>query len=620
MDRRRDGVSDPLDLYRARYADTQGAEPLARLQDLDLGIYLVDDLLVKTDRASMAHSLEARVPFLDPVVAELALALPSTLKVRGFAKKRLLRQAVAPLLPRSIVRGRKQGFSIPLAAWLRGELEPFAREILAAETLRRHGLLSPEPVQRLLDDHVARREDLSRQIWGLMTLTLWMERYGRVPGGAPPMLIEGRPSALDALFAFAVALVLSWLLVPLTERVARRVGAIDYPRQRSLHQIPTPKLGGLAILGGVMVAMLLFLPWVSATRALIAGAVSSPLSAWLTTYSSWRAAPKLLGQTVAAMFPVFAGVAVSDFTLPFLGRVSLDHVLFHNLALLGNVKVGHLLTIVGFVAVMNVINFIDGVDGLAAGVCVIASATFAVIALSLNRTGAGVLAALTAGGALGFLRHGFPPAASFMGDTGSNLLGYLLAAVAVLGSLKTNAVVALFFPLCRPCGADPGLGLRDRQAASSTGGRSTRPIAPTSITAWRTSASRSAARWLYLYGWALVLAALALALRFVPYSDNHGHFDPLWTAVMVACGVAAVAASVYLLLALEILKLRVSRFRQLVGPGVPAAGPGGGRCRASRASSRPAPSPPLTPRPGEFVAIDPRQLNGRSTRAVPIGH
>jgi len=185
VDRRRDGVADPLDLYRERYADTAGAEPLARLQDLDLGIYLVDDLLVKTDRASMAHSLEARVPFCDPVVAELALALPTKLKVRGLQKKRLLRQAVAPLLPRAIVRGRKRGFSIPLAAWLRGELEPFAREVLEADTLRRQGLLRPEPVQRLLDDHVSGREDLSRQIWGLMSLTLWMERYGRVGSAAP---------------------------------------------------------------------------------------------------------------------------------------------------------------------------------------------------------------------------------------------------------------------------------------------------------------------------------------------------------------------------------------------------------------------------------------------------
>src|SRR5207237_6333290 len=132
---RRDGGYDPVDLYRARYAETAGAEPLARLQDVDLGIYLVDDLLVKTDRASMAHSLEARVPFCDSAVAELALALPSDKKVRGLAKKRLLRRAVAPLLPRSIVHGRKRGFSVPMAAWLRGPLEPLAREVLANEPL-----------------------------------------------------------------------------------------------------------------------------------------------------------------------------------------------------------------------------------------------------------------------------------------------------------------------------------------------------------------------------------------------------------------------------------------------------------------------------------------------------
>ena len=175
--RRRDGNSNPLDLYRARYRETEGAEPLARLQDLDLGIYLVDDLLVKTDRASMAHSLEARVPFCDPAVAELALALPTAQKVRGFAKKRLLRRAVAPLLPRSIVRAPKRGFSVPMAAWLRGELEPFARQVLAPETVARQGYFRSDQVSRLLDAHVAGREDLSRQIWGLMTFTLWVERY-----------------------------------------------------------------------------------------------------------------------------------------------------------------------------------------------------------------------------------------------------------------------------------------------------------------------------------------------------------------------------------------------------------------------------------------------------------
>jgi asparagine synthase (glutamine-hydrolysing) len=168
---------DPVDLLRARYAETAGAEPLARMQDVDLGIYLVDDLLVKTDRLSMAHSLELRVPFLDNRVAEFALALPTRMKVRGFAKKRLLRRALAPLLPDEVVRGRKQGFSIPLAAWLRGPLEPFAREVLAAPTLERQGCLDPAAVAPLLDRHCSGREDLSRQLWGLMALTLWFDRY-----------------------------------------------------------------------------------------------------------------------------------------------------------------------------------------------------------------------------------------------------------------------------------------------------------------------------------------------------------------------------------------------------------------------------------------------------------
>jgi asparagine synthase (glutamine-hydrolysing) len=168
---------DPVDLYRERYAETAAAEPLARMQDVDLGIYLVDDLLVKTDRLSMAHSLELRVPFLDPEVADFAFSLPRRLKVRGFAKKRLLRQALEPLLPREVIHGRKQGFSIPIAAWLRGPLEPWAREVLAPSTLQPQGLLDPAAVTPLLDQHCSGREDLSRQLWGLMALTLWFDRY-----------------------------------------------------------------------------------------------------------------------------------------------------------------------------------------------------------------------------------------------------------------------------------------------------------------------------------------------------------------------------------------------------------------------------------------------------------
>ena len=174
---------DPVDLLRARFAETEGAEPLARLQDVDLGLYLVDDLLVKTDRASMAHSLEARVPFLDPVVTNFALALPTRHKVRGLRKKVLLRHALEPLVPGRILRGRKRGFSIPAAAWLRGELEPFARDVLSPANLRRQGFFEPETVRRLIDEHVSGREDLSRGLWGLLAFTLWHERHvERTPG------------------------------------------------------------------------------------------------------------------------------------------------------------------------------------------------------------------------------------------------------------------------------------------------------------------------------------------------------------------------------------------------------------------------------------------------------
>jgi asparagine synthase (glutamine-hydrolysing) len=186
---------DPVQLLKTRFAETDGAELLARLQDVDLGIYLVDDLLVKTDRASMAHSLEARVPFLDPAVTNFALALPTRHKVRGLRKKVLLRHAVEPLIPRRILRARKRGFSIPAAAWLRGELEPFARETLSPATIRRQGFFRPETVNRLIDDHVARREDLSRQLWGLIAFTLWHEKHVEQP---PRALREPRLAEVGA--------------------------------------------------------------------------------------------------------------------------------------------------------------------------------------------------------------------------------------------------------------------------------------------------------------------------------------------------------------------------------------------------------------------------------------
>jgi asparagine synthase (glutamine-hydrolysing) len=127
------------------------------------------------------------------VVTNLALALPTRHKVRGLSKKVLLRKAAAPLLPREIVHGKKRGFSIPAAAWLRGELEPFARETLSPETVGRQGFFRPEVVDRLLADHLSGREDRSRQLWGLLAFTLWHERHvERVPQepSRPEVLVE----------------------------------------------------------------------------------------------------------------------------------------------------------------------------------------------------------------------------------------------------------------------------------------------------------------------------------------------------------------------------------------------------------------------------------------------
>lgn len=348
---------------------------------------------------------------------------------------------------------------------------------------------------------------------------------------------------LEAVAAFAVAAVVTLVVTPFTGRLAVRVGAIDVPRDRSLHEAPVPRLGGLAILAGLAVATLAFMPLDAETRGILGGALAVGIVGAVDDIRELPPPVKLLGQIAAAAIPVAAGVRVEAFTLPFLGSVDLG------------ATGGGILTGLGMVAVMNVVNFTDGVDGLAAGVCTISGATFAVIALSLDRVDAGVLAALTAGAALGFLWHNFHPASVFMGDAGSNLLGLMLACIAVQGVLKTAAVVALVFPL-----VVLAVPILDTAFVVAKRFKYRRP-------AWHADSEHFHHRMarigfsqrrtvIYLYLWTIALAALALALRFVPYSDDHGNFDTEWTLVMVGFGLLAVAASVYLVYVLEILKFK----------------------------------------------------------------
>ncbi len=357
------------------------------------------------------------------------------------------------------------------------------------------------------------------------------------------------PGTTDALLAAATAFIVTLLCTPLAKRLAIRVGAIDEPKSRGLHSAPTPRLGGLAILAGALLAGLIWLPWNNETRGILAGAIAIAAIGFADDVFELPAAAKLLGQVGAATIPVVSDVRVDVATLPFFGSLELDWTAYP-------------LTVLGIVAVVNVVNFIDGIDGLAAGVCAISAVTFAAIALSLQRGEAGVLAALTAGAALGFLRYGFPPADSFMGDTGSNLLGYLLGVTAVQGALKTNAVVALVFPLLVLA-----VPILDSSFVIAKRIKYRQPIYQADR--WHfhhrmANIGFSQRRTLvYMYGWTLTLAGLALALRFVPYSDNHGNFDFIWTMVIAACGIATLAASVYVVYTLEILKLKRARGGEL---------------------------------------------------------
>jgi UDP-GlcNAc:undecaprenyl-phosphate/decaprenyl-phosphate GlcNAc-1-phosphate transferase len=370
----------------------------------------------------------------------------------------------------------------------------------------------------------------------------------------------------DAVFGFFVAMAVATLLTPVAARFARRINAVSKISDRGLGMSETPLLGGLAILAAVVVATALWMPetirlppvvggahgsggvvhtwWVMAGAGLIAvvGAIDDALDL--------RPGWKLLGQVAAALLAVHGGVVVTDVTVPFVGALQFPHT-------------GRVLSVIWLVGLMNVVNFSDGVDGLAAGLCTIDGIAFSVIAFDLHVPAAGVLAALTAGAALGFLFHNFHPASVFMGDSGANLLGYLLGVAAVIGSLKTNAVVALVVPLfvlAVPF-LDTGFVVAKRlkyrrKPWSADANHFHHRMARIGFSQRKTVA--------YLYAWSLLLAGVAVALRFVPYHRHHpNHFSLGWSLLMIAIVLIALAASVYLVYVLEILKFKSSRARQI---------------------------------------------------------
>ncbi len=365
----------------------------------------------------------------------------------------------------------------------------------------------------------------------------------------------------DAVLSFMVALVVSAAFTPLAARLARRIDAVDIPRERGLAFRETPLLGGLAILAGVLVAAAIWMPGVIRlphtargpagpagtvhTWYVLLGAGVIALVGAIDDARELKPLVKLAGQIAAALIAVEAGAVVTDVTLPFVGALQFPNT-------------GGVLTVIWLVGLMNVVNFSDGVDGLAAGVCTIDGIAFAVIAFDLDVNGAAILAALTAGAALGFLFHNFHPARVFMGDAGANLLGYLLGVAAVVGSLKTSATVALVVPLVvlaipfLDTGFVIAKRLKYRRAPwSADANHFHHRMARIGFSQRKTVA--------YLYAWTLLMAGLAVSLRLIV----HHHHQPGWLAVVIGLAVVALVASVYLIYVLEIFKFKSVRTIEL---------------------------------------------------------
>jgi asparagine synthase (glutamine-hydrolysing) len=173
-----DAASAGVEGYARLWQASSGARTLDRLLDLNLRTYLVDDLLPKVDRMSMAHALEVRCPFLDRELAELAFRLDPRLRVRGMSLKRVLKAAVADLLPPELLNRPKRGFGIPLARWFRTDLAPMVKSTLGAPDSRVAQHVSGEALRAMIDEHDRGTADHGNALWTLLTLEVFLRREG----------------------------------------------------------------------------------------------------------------------------------------------------------------------------------------------------------------------------------------------------------------------------------------------------------------------------------------------------------------------------------------------------------------------------------------------------------
>src|SRR5919199_945341 len=222
---------------------------------------------------------------------------------------------------------------------------------------------------------------------------------------------------LQVVYGALAALAIVLVLTPAVGRTARYLRLVERPVEGERARPTIPRLGGLALFLGVFVPSLAFLPLGGDLRGVLLGAAVATTVGAIDDFRGLRWYEKLAGQVLAAAIPVGFGIWVHRFTFPVLGIHTLPRWF------------GMPVSVLWIVAIMNMVNFLDGLDGLAAGVCAISAFTFSVIALSLGRPEAAAVSAIVLGATVGFLRHNFYPARIFMGDSGALLLGFVLATV-----------------------------------------------------------------------------------------------------------------------------------------------------------------------------------------------
>ena len=328
------------------------------------------------------------------------------------------------------------------------------------------------------------------------------------------------------LLAAAVAAVLAFFLTPRVRRLALWLGAVDMPHDRKVHEVPTPTLGGVAIYAAVVVSILAVKVVTRFSSALSAPqgmgeALSSYQLLGIILAATFIAAlgavddmrhlspwAKLTGQVMAALILVSFGVEITTIALP-RGNV---------IDLTASPVLSMLLTVIWMVVFTNIINLIDGLDGLAAGISLISAAAFffygSQVGADSNTLQAMVISAAVGGACLGFLRHNFNPASIFMGDSGSMFLGLLLGAISIQGILKRTAVATLLTPiiiLAIPI-ADMGLAVLRRARKGMPFHHADKEHIHHRLL-YIGHSQRQAV--LIIYLWTALLTAIALALEFV---------------------------------------------------------------------------------------------------------